>query len=280
MKITYITLFPELIRHYLEDAFLKKAASKGLMDYEILNLRDFSDNEYRSVDEKPYGGGDGLILRPDIANRCFKSLNKSLKTVSIYLSPQGKTLNHDLLKDLLNYDHIVLLNGRYGGVDQRVINEHIDLEISIGDFVLSGGELASLVLTESLARLIPGVVGDYRSVEEDSFFYGLLECSQFTRPQSFGEKQNDVPAVLLSGHHEKIKEWKYSISLFLTWTRRFDLFQKHIIQRNFNQQEIGSHYRLIINLKDEELEVMGFDQDDRLRYLDYLKKYYSLDGHI
>lgn len=272
MKITYLTLFPDLIRHYLEDAFLKKASSKGLIDFEIINIRDFSDNPYQSVDEKPYGGGDGMILRPEIAKSCYGSINRGKKNLSIYMSPQGTTLTHDLLNDLLRYEQLIILNGRYGGVDQRVINENIDLEISVGDFVLSGGELGSLILTEALSRLIPGVLGDFQSVEQDSFYNGLLECPQFTKPQD-----NSVPEVLLSGHHQKIQNWKKSISLFVTWKKRKDLFDLNYSQYLDLADFRKIHQNIIQGILDSDLRVLGFSDSDRQKYLNYLNELYKVE---
>lgn len=272
MKFTYLTLFPELIQNYLNDALLKKAADKKILEFNVINLRKYSDNKYNSVDDTAYGGGDGMLLRPDIADSCFNDLYKSAdykpeSTLRIYLSPQGEKLEQTTIHKLLKYDHLILLSGRYGGIDQRIINHHIDLEISLGDFVLSGGELASLALTESLSRFIPGVLGHDQSVIADSFHNGLLEAPQFTKPSVWGGEK--VPDVLLSGHHEKIAIWKHHMGLLITWKKRRDLFL--IAQKELVSTQLKSHLKFLTELTDEELKSVDLTRHDLDQHMNEVK---------
>ncbi|MES2801364.1 MAG: tRNA (guanosine(37)-N1)-methyltransferase TrmD [Bdellovibrionota bacterium] len=272
MKFTYLTLFPELIQNYLGDALLKKAEDKKLLEFNVINLRKYSDNKYNSVDDTAYGGGDGMLLRPDIADKCFNDLYKTEdykpeSTLRIYLSPQGEKLEQATIHKLLKYDHLILLSGRYGGIDQRIINHHIDLEISLGDFVLSGGELASLALTESLSRFIPGVLGHDQSVIADSFHNGLLEAPQFTKPSLWGSEK--VPAVLLSGHHEKIAVWKNHMGLLITWKKRKDLFLKS--QKELVGPLLKNHLKFLNEITVEELQSVGLTQEDLDQHMNEVK---------
>lgn len=272
MKISYLTLFPQLIESYISEALLKKAIDHQILDLEVINLRDFSDNKYKSVDDSPFGGGDGMILRPEIAEAAFKSvMSYSNKTLKVYLSPQGQVLDQKILKDILNYDHIILLCGRYGGVDQRILNQHIDQEISIGDYVLSGGELAALVLTEALSRFLPGVLGHAESVQNDSLspeLNGLLEAPQFTKPQDFVEQK--IPSVLVSGDHSKIKDWRNHLSLLMTWKKRKDLFLKFKDQFRSQCEDqlfLKAHKKFIAEISSADLKIMGLSESDANQYL-------------
>lgn len=272
MKFTYLTLFPELIQNYLSDALLKKAEDKKLLQFNIVNLRQYSDNKYNSVDDTAYGGGDGMLLRPDIADACFNELYrfpdyKAESTLRIYLSPQGEKLEQATLHKLLKYDHLVLLSGRYGGIDQRVINHHIDMELSLGDFVLSGGELASLALTESLSRFIPGVLGHGQSVIADSFHNGLLEAPQFTKPATWGGEK--VPDVLLSGHHEKIASWKHHMGILITWKKRRDLFL--LAQKELVGTALKNHLKFLSELTNDEIESVGLTREDVAHHMNEVK---------
>ncbi len=272
MKFTYLTLFPELIQNYLSDALLKKAEDKKLLQFNVVNLRKYSDNKYNSVDDTAYGGGDGMLLRPDIADACFNDLYKSSEykpesTLRIYLSPQGEKLDQAMLHKFLKYDHLVLLSGRYGGIDQRIINHHIDMEVSLGDFVLSGGELASLALTESLSRFIPGVLGHDQSVIADSFHNGLLEAPQFTKPATWGAEK--VPDVLLSGHHEKIASWKHHMAILITWKKRRDLFLQ--AQKELVGTTLKNHLKFLSELTNEEIESSGLTREDVAHHMNEVK---------
>lgn len=228
MKAKIISLFPELIQSYLQDALISKAIESGLIKIEVINLRNFSDNKYKSVDDAPFGGGDGMLLRADILEKALLSVKDSSKKQKvIYFSPQGKVLTHEHVKrhskDSAEVEFIFIC-GRYAGIDQRFIDTYVDEEVSIGDYVLSGGELAALVFTEAVSRFIPGVLGNSQSSIEDSFKSGLLEAPQYTRPQVWNGLQ--VPEILTSGNHAKIQKWKEEMSLKVTEEKRPDLLAK------------------------------------------------------
>jgi tRNA (guanine37-N1)-methyltransferase len=227
LKIKIISLFPDLIQNYLQDAIIAKAIGKNLLEVTLINLRDFSDNSYKSVDETPFGGGDGMLLRADILEKALVSVqNKNAKQLVIYFTPQGKLLEQPEVKKFAEqseFDELILICGRYAGIDQRFIEEYVGQEISIGNYILSGGELAALVLIEAVSRFIPGVLGKIESAIDDSFKDGLLEAPQYTKPQIWNNKK--VPEVLLSGHHQKITEWKRAMALKVTSLKRPDLLK-------------------------------------------------------
>ena len=225
IKIKIITLFPELINNYLQDAMIAKAIGLNKLSVEIINLRDFSDNPYKSVDDTPFGGGDGMLIRADILEKALLSLKSENKFV-IYLSPQGALLEQNFIQKLAKIDSqdIVLICGRYAGIDQRFIETYVDQEISIGNYVLSGGELPALVLIESVVRFIPGVLGKIESAFEDSFKDNLLEAPQYTKPQVWNNQK--VPDILLSGNHQKIAEWKKQMALKVTAEKRPELLKR------------------------------------------------------
>lgn len=229
VHLKIITLFPELIRSYLGDALIAKALSKNLFQVELIHLRDFSDNNYKSVDEAPFGGGDGMLIRADILEKALLTvLDKSKNQKVIYFTPQGKLFtSHEaeqIAKHRMAADEIILICGRYAGVDQRFIDQYVDEEWSIGDYVLSGGEIPALVVIEAVSRFVPGVLGQMQSAEEDSLQNQLLEAPQYTRPQVWNDRK--VPEVLLSGDHKKIKEWKQKMALEVTQQKRPDLLKK------------------------------------------------------
>lgn len=226
-KFTILTLFPEMIQSYLGDALISRAIKNNLLSVDVVSLRNYSDDKYKSVDDTIYGGGDGMLLRADILEKAILDIKKSDKCyLTILLSPQGIIWSAEKAKKTSQQTdvHFILICGRYGGVDQRFIDKYVDQEISIGDFVLSGGELAALVLIESTSRFISGVLGDQQSVYEDSFENGLLEAPQYTKPQTWNDLS--VPDVLLSGNHKKISEWRKQQSLVVTEKKRPDLFLK------------------------------------------------------
>ena len=231
MKIKVISLFPDLIISYLQDALISKAIKNNLLNIEVINLRDYSDNNYKSVDDSPFGGGDGMLLRADILEKALQanSVSKDASHV-IYFSPQGKLLDSKKVQNFSavfsknSNKELVLVCGRYAGVDQRFIDKYVDEEISIGDYVLSGGELAALVFIESVSRHIEGVLGNSESAQEDSLKDNLLEAPQYTRPQEWNGLK--VPDILLSGNHKKISEWKKEMSLKVTQQKRPDLLNE------------------------------------------------------
>ena len=221
MKFSVLTLFPEMFLS-LNESIIGRAKEKELINIELINIRDFSKDKHKKVDDTPYGGGAGMVMRPDVVYDSYKSISDNNAKV-IYLSPQGKTLNQAKVQELSKESHLILLCGHYEGIDQRVIDEIVDEEISIGDYVLTGGELPAMVLIDSVSRYVEGVLSE-ESTEEESFSNGLLEYPQYTRPETFLGKE--VPEVLKSGHHENINKWRKEKSLEITSVKRPDLLKK------------------------------------------------------
>ena len=218
MKFDVLTLFPEMFEP-LKQSIIGKAVEKELIEIDLINIRDFSQDKHKRVDDTPYGGGPGMIMRPDVIYQAYQSIsNKQAKV--IYMSPQGKTLNQHMVETLSQESHLIVLCGHYEGVDQRILDKIVDEEISIGDYVLTGGEIPAMVLIDSVSRYVDGVLNQ-DSIGEESFSNGLLEYPQYTRPEIFDGKS--VPEILLSGHHEKIKQWRKEKSLEITKIKRPDL---------------------------------------------------------
>lgn len=225
MRFDILTLFPEMFSSPFQESILAKAIEKRLIEVRTFNIRDFALDKHRVVDDAPYGGGQGMVMKVEPIARVIgraKSEDPSART--IYLTPEGKPLNQERVRELASRTHLILLCGRYEGVDERARELFIDEEISIGDYVLTGGELAAMVLIDAVSRLLPGVLGSDRSAVEDSFFNSLLEYPQYTRPSSF--MGYDVPEVLLSGNHQAISLWRRREALRRTWVRRPDLLNK------------------------------------------------------
>lgn len=221
MRFDVLTLFPEMFT-CLQESILGKAQEKKLIDIHLINIRDFSHDKHKKVDDTPYGGGAGMVMRPDVVYEAYQSVqNQSAKV--IYLSPQGTPLSQAKVEELAKKEHLILLCGHYEGIDERVLTKIVDEEISIGDYVLTGGELPAMVLMDSISRYVPGVLKE-DSTKEESFSQGLLEYPQYTRPEVFeGER---VPDILLSGHHQKIDQWRKEQSKFRTKQKRPDLWIK------------------------------------------------------
>jgi tRNA (guanine37-N1)-methyltransferase len=225
MKFDILTLFPKMFSSPFQESILGKAVEKGLIQIRTINIRDFTLDKHQVVDDTPYGGGQGMVMKGEPIARAIewvKSQNPSVWT--IFLTPQGKPFNQKMAQELSCRSHLVLLCGRYEGIDERVRKLFADEEISIGDYVLTGGELAAMVLMDAVSRLLPGVLGSDRSAEEDSFFQSLLEYPQYTRPPNF--RGMEVPEVLLSGNHAAISRWRRTEALRRTWMRRPDLLEK------------------------------------------------------
>ncbi|MFZ5631625.1 MAG: tRNA (guanosine(37)-N1)-methyltransferase TrmD [Bacillota bacterium] len=223
MQIDILTLFPEMFSGPFDTSIIKRAREKSLLSVELINIRDFSRNKHRTVDDTPYGGGAGMVISAEPifeAADWIKSRRGSTGRF-IYMSPAGDTLNQDMVRRLASEKHLVLLCGHYEGIDERVREELVTDEISIGDYVLTGGELPAMVLVDAVTRLIPGVLGEAASAEEDSFSDGLLEYPHYTRPRVY--RGLEVPEVLLNGHHEQIRLWRRRQSLLRTLERRPDL---------------------------------------------------------
>ncbi|AKL98570.1 tRNA (guanosine(37)-N1)-methyltransferase TrmD [Endomicrobium proavitum] len=233
MKIDILTIFPQMFNGPLSESLIGKAANKGILEINVTDIRSFSKDKHKKVDDKPFGGGVGMVLKPEPVYDALKSVgvkkknkeykNSFAKPLVIYMSPQGKTLNSDLVKNLAKYKHIVFLCGHYEGVDERIMN-FVDEEISVGDYVLTGGEIPAMIVTDAVARMIPGVVKEEDSVKNDSFYNGLLDYPHYTRPAVF--KKFKVPEVLLSGDHKKIENWRKNEALKRTLQRRPDLIKK------------------------------------------------------
>ena len=220
MKFDILTLFPEMF-DILKQSIIGKAIEKELIDINLINIRDFSKNKHKKVDDTPYGGGAGMIMKPDVVYDSYKSI-KSENAKVIYMSPQGKVLNQKKVEQLSKENHLIILCGHYEGIDQRVLDKIVDEEISIGDYVLTGGEIPAMVLIDSVSRYVEGVLNE-ESIKEESFSEGLLEYPQYTRPEIFeGEK---VPEVLLSGHHKNIEKWRKEKSLEITKNKRPELLK-------------------------------------------------------
>lgn len=224
MKISVLTIFPEMYSP-LKESLVGKALEKGLVRVDIVNIRDYSANKHKKTDDYPFGGGAGMVMTPQPIHDAINAVDPERKALRIYMSPKGKTLDQETVVRLASADELLLLNGAYEGVDQRVIDLDIDEELSIGDYVLTSGDLASMVVIDALMRYIPGVLGSEESTSEESFSEPLLEYPQYTRPQNF--MGLEVPEVLISGHHAQIAAWRLKESLKLTEQRRPDLIEKY-----------------------------------------------------
>lgn len=223
MRIDILTLFPEMVDGVLSESIIGRARKNGYIEINCINIRDFSKDKHRRVDDYPYGGGTGMVMQAQpIYDACQSIINSSdTKPVIIYMSPQGKVFNQKTAKKLAQYEHIVLLCGHYEGVDERVIEEVVDFELSVGDYVLTGGELPAIVVADCVSRLVPGVLANTEAYTEESHYNGLLEYPQYTRPPEFMGRK--VPEVLLSGHHKNIAEWRREQSILRTKQKRPDL---------------------------------------------------------
>ena len=220
MKFDILTLFPEMFAP-LEQSIIGRAVENNRIEINLTNIRDFSKDKHKKVDDTPYGGGKGMVIRPDVVYDAYEAVKDENAKV-IYMSPKGKVLNQEKIKALSKENHLIILCGHYEGIDQRVLDEIVDEEISIGDYVLTGGEIPAMVLVDSVSRYVEGVLSE-GSTSEESFSDGLLEYPQYTRPEEFRGKK--VPEVLISGHHENIKKWREEKSLEITKKNRTDLLK-------------------------------------------------------
>jgi len=223
MKISIITLFPEVFEPILNSSILKRAQNKGLMEFELINLRPFGEGIHQIVDDSPYGGGAGLVFKADILAKAVNSVKKEGSKV-ILTSASGNSYSQKKARELSKLDHIIVICGHYEGVDQRFIDKYVDQEISIGDYVLTGGEIPAMILADTITRLIPGVLIKEEATLNESFENGLLEGPQYTRPEEFEGLK--VPPVLLSGHHGEVDKWRTEQSLEKTHKVRPDLLKK------------------------------------------------------
>lgn len=223
MRIDILTLFPRMFEGVLGESIIKRARKKGKVDIRVHNLRDWTDDKHGKVDDKPFGGGPGMVIKPQPLFDSVLDLKKRSSKV-ILMTPQGKTLDQPVAKRLSAYKHIIIVCGHYEGIDERFRKKLVTDEISLGDFVLTGGEIPAMALVDTLVRLVPGVVGDKDSLEFESFASGLLEYPQYTRPAEF--RGLKVPEVLLSGDHNKIDLWRREMAMKRTRTRRPDMYKK------------------------------------------------------
>ena len=224
---------------------IRQAALAGALKFDSLDLRAFARGPHRSVDDRPYGGGPGMVMKPAPLAACIDAARMSRPGPVVYLSPQGELLNQPMVKELSTLPGLILLAGRYEGIDERIVESRVEREISIGDYVLAGGELAAMVIVEAIARLLPGVLGNQMSAKQDSFSSGLLDCPHFTRPERFEDQ--GVPPVLLSGDHEKIRQWRLTQALVRTGERRPNLIANLIpdqFRLNDEQVELLHAYQL------------------------------------
>lgn len=232
MRIDILTLFPDMCSSVLSESIIGRARENGFVEIECTDIRDYTADKHNRVDDAPYGGGLGMVMQAQPIYDCFEALCKKLgkRPKLIYMSPQGKVLTQQKVKELAQEESIAILCGHYEGVDERVIEEIADEEISIGDYVLTGGELPALILADSIARMLPGVLAGEEAYSEESHYSSLLEYPQYTRPPEWRGRQ--VPQVLLSGHHGNIRKWRREQSLKRTYERRADLLERAQLDKN------------------------------------------------
>lgn len=230
MRFDVVTLFGPMFDAITQYGVSRRAVERGIVGLQCWNPRDFASDNYRTVDDRPYGGGPGMVMLAEPLEKAIQSARQAQRDSGItspkviYLSPQGRMLDHQLVMQLAAEPGLVLLAGRYEGVDERLIERQVDMEVSIGDYVLSGGELGAMVLIDAVTRQLPGVLNDSGSAEQDSFVDGLLDCPHYTRPEVYEESR--VPDVLLSGNHAEINRWRLKQALGRTWLRRPELLAK------------------------------------------------------
>jgi len=228
MFFEILTLFPSMFEGAFSESIIKRAVEKRLVSISIIDFRAFARNKHNTVDDYPYGGDPGMLIKPQPLARAIDASKRRLADQSptvVFLTPHGRMLTHEIVRELSARQALIFICGHYKGIDQRVIDHYVDMEISIGDYVLSGGELPAMVLTDAVTRLIPGVLGNSESAERDSFFNGLLSPPQYTRPEEFeGVK---VPDVLISGHHENIRQWQRERAIEITKRKRPDLWEAY-----------------------------------------------------
>jgi tRNA (guanine37-N1)-methyltransferase len=231
IRFDVVTLFPEMLAAVTASGITARALQRGLWQVKAWNPRDFTTDAYRSVDDRPYGGGPGMVMLGEPLEKTLDAVRAAGGGPVLYLSPQGRRLDHAKVVEVAGRKAVTLLCGRYEGVDERLLRRRVDEELSLGDFVLTGGELAAMALIDAVVRQLPGALGDEESAVEESFADGLLDCPQYTRPETFAGER--VPEVLLSGHHENIRRWRLKQSLGRTWLRRPDL----IAARRLSEEE-------------------------------------------
>lgn len=239
MRIDYLTLFPEMFEGVLNHSILKRAQDKGMLNVNTVNFRDYAENKHNQVDDYPFGGGQGMVLKPEPIFNALESLQHTPKTRVVLMCPQGEPFTQEKAQELSEAEHLVFICGHYEGYDERIREHLVTDEISIGDYVLTGGELPAMTMTDAIVRLIPGVLGNQQSHEDDSFQDGLLEFPQYTRPREY--RGMNVPEVLLSGNHARIDAWRREQKLLRTYRNRPDLLDKAELTKQ--DQDILKRYR-------------------------------------
>ncbi|OGA42670.1 MAG: tRNA (guanosine(37)-N1)-methyltransferase TrmD [Betaproteobacteria bacterium RIFCSPLOWO2_12_FULL_65_110] len=226
MRFDCVTLFPEMFAAVTDWGITRRALELGAWSIALWNPREFTTDDYRTVDDRPYGGGPGMVMLAEPLEKAIAAAKAAAEGEAkvVHLSPQGRSLDHRKVRELVEAPRLVLLCGRYEGVDERLVARCVDEEVSIGDYVISGGELAAMVLIDAVVRQLPGVLGDEQSAEQDSFVHGLLDCPHYTRPEVY--KGVAVPGMLLSGHHAQIERWRLKQALGRTWMRRPELLER------------------------------------------------------
>jgi tRNA (guanine37-N1)-methyltransferase len=233
MFFTVLTIFPEMFDPFWAHGIIRKAIEEQMIVTSAINIRDYAENRHQVTDDRPYGGGSGMVMKPEPLAGAIRAATRTVpEAKTVLLTPQGSVFDQSMAQELASFGGLVLICGRYEGIDERVCHDLIDYEISIGDYVLTGGELAAMVVIDAVTRLIPGALGGEQAAEKDSFADGLLEHAHYTRPRIF--EGNEVPEVLLSGHHQEIDRWRLESSLMRTLLKRSDLLQK----KDLDQQEI------------------------------------------
>lgn len=239
MRIDYLTLFPEMFEGVLNHSILKRAQDKGMLAVNTVNFRDYAENKHNQVDDYPFGGGQGMVLKPEPIFNAQESLQQTAETRVVLMCPQGEPFTQEKAQELSEAEHLVFICGHYEGYDERIREHLVTDEISIGDYVLTGGELPAMTMTDAIVRLIPGVLGNQQSHEDDSFQDGLLEFPQYTRPREY--RGMNVPEVLLSGNHARIDAWRREQKLLRTYRNRPDLLDKAELTKQ--DQDILKRYR-------------------------------------
>ncbi len=225
MNFVVLTIFPELMRAFWDIGIMRRAIAGGMVAAEALNIRDYARDRHHTTDDRPYGGGCGMVMTPEPLSAALQDARRRLPdAMAVLLSPQGQPFDQALARELAGRQSMILVCGRYEGIDERVTENAIDLEISIGDFVLTGGEVAAMALMDAVSRLLPGVLGNEDSAEQDSFRHDRLDHAHYTRPPVFEDRE--VPEVLLSGHHDRIADWRRADALMRTLVKRPDLLQR------------------------------------------------------
>lgn len=238
MRIDFVTLFPEMCENFMKDSIIGRARKKGYLQVCFHQLRDFAFDKHKKVDDCPFGGGKGMLLKPEPISECFERLIEHIgeKPHIIYMSPKGTVLNQDKVKELANKNNLCFLCGHYEGVDERIIEHYVDEEISVGDYVLTGGEMPAVIVADAVSRLVKGVLSEDVCFTDESHFNGLLEHPQYTRPSVW--KGRKVPEILTSGDHKKIEDWKRTQSIKRTFTHRKDMIKTALDNNQIKISEI------------------------------------------